>query len=74
MSNIRILSFGYVSRVLVFGDQASLDNLFKHSRSFLNGLCRENVVSLIFVPSLMQTQLDQIKGFIHYLFTRRVDR
>ena len=58
LSNIRILSFGYDSRI-VFGGQVSLNSLFKHSISFLNGLCRErddDMVSLTFVPFLMQTR------------------
>jgi hypothetical protein len=39
--NVRILSFGYDSRVVVFGGQVGLNSLFKHSISLLNGLCRE---------------------------------
>ena len=41
LSNVRILSFGYDSRVVVFGGQVGLNSLFKHSISLLNGLCRE---------------------------------
>ena len=43
LSNVRILSFGYDSRIVVLGGQASLNSLFKHSMGLLNGLCRERV-------------------------------
>ena len=54
LSNVRILSFGYDSRVVVLGGQASLNSLFKHSIGLLNGLCRErdDVVSLEFLSTL----------------------
>ena len=56
LSNVRILSFGYDSRVVDLGGQASLNSLFKFSISFLNGLCRErdDAVGLVSVSSLME--------------------
>ena len=53
LSNVRILSFGYDSRVVVFGGRVSLNSIFKHSMSFLNGLCREreDVVGIVFTST-----------------------
>ena len=54
LSNVRILSFGYDSKVVDFGGHASQTSLFKHSISLLNGLCRErhDAVGFVSVCSL----------------------
>ena len=57
LSNVRILSFGYDSRVVDLGGHASLNTIFKHSIGLLNGLCRErdDNVGLVSATSLMVT-------------------
>ena len=59
LSNVRILSFGYDSRIFVLGGQASLNSLFKHSIGLLNGLCRErdDTVSLEFYILILDSKL-----------------
>ena len=61
LSNVRILSFGYDSRVVDFGGHPSLNSLFNHSISLLNGLCRErrDVVGLVLVLSLVETEFNE---------------
>lgn len=50
LSNARILSFGYDSRVVdYFGGQASKSSVFQHAISSLNGLCRERDDTVGFV-------------------------
>ena len=57
LSNVRILSFGYDSRVVDFGGHASPGSLFKHSISLLNGLYRERADAVGFIlSSLVPTQ------------------
>ena len=51
LSNVRILSFGYDSKVVDFGRHASLQDLFKHSISLLNDLCPKRVDDVGFVSS-----------------------
>ena len=57
--NVRILSFGYDSRIVDFGGHASLNSLFNHSISLLNGLCcereRVDAVGFALVSSLLET-------------------
>ena len=48
VSNVRILTFGYDSRIVEFGGHASFNTLFKHSIGLLNGLRRERSDSMGF--------------------------
>ena len=60
LSNVRILRFGYDSRVVV-GRHASLSSIFKHSISSLNGLCQERDDTVSFsIDFFADRKLDQI--------------
>ena len=78
LSNVRILSFGYDSRVVDFGGHVSQNSSFKHSISLLSGLCRERDDTVGLVSALFETE-DWIKSTesannIHFTFTWRINR